>query len=325
MSSLRPLLLAGVAVVVIGCGGKADEGEEGRIVFSSARDGDFEIYVMDGDGGGIEQLTRNESSGRKEGDDYAPAWSPDGTTIAFTSTRDHDGDGFDSNELYVMDASGADQTRLTENALGEGSPRWSPDGESIVLIRRREPDADRFEVAVGSRDGSGLETVLENGELVLSVDWSPDGTMIALTSCADAFGDCEIWIAGSDGLGARRLTHARGRSSDPEWSPDGSRIAFVSDRDRNGRCLFRECTGHNGEIYVMNADGSGQTRLTDDAGDDRSPTWSPDGTKIAFSALRDVVGAVDEEDYDIYVMDDAGRNLRRLTDDPAFDVEPDWR
>jgi Tol biopolymer transport system component len=102
--------------------------------------------------------------------------------------------------------------------------------------------------------------------------WSADETTIAFTSCADAFGDCEIWIAGSDGGEARQLTDSRGRNSSPAWSPDGSKIAFVSDRDENGPCLFHDCTGFNGEIYVMDADGENLRRLTDNT----AWEWQPD-------------------------------------------------
>lgn len=84
---------------------------------------------MDAEGGDVRQLTRNASEGENEADDCSPSWSPDGRRIAFTSTRDHDGDGFDSEELYVITADGSGQTRLSENESGEGWPSWSPHGE----------------------------------------------------------------------------------------------------------------------------------------------------------------------------------------------------
>ena len=93
--------------------------------------------------------------------------------------------------------------------------------------------------------------------------------------------------------------------AEPVWSPDGTRIAFES---------FRE---GNGDIYVMNADGSGLTRLTSDPALDSSPSWSPDGTRIAFESSR-------EGNINIYVIDADGSNLARLTDDPAVDKDPVW-
>jgi Tol biopolymer transport system component len=272
----------------------------------------------------VQQLTRNEGSGTNEADDHGPSWSPDGTAIAFTSTRDHRGDGFESNELYVMESDGSGHTRLTDNALGEGGPRWSPDGERIAFVRRGAPRRDRIEAALVARDGTGMRTLVENGELILSVDWSPDGSRIAFTSCPGAFGGREIWVSGADGRGARQLTDSVGRNSDPVWSPDGSRIAFVSERDRNGRCFFHDL--HRIQRRDLRHE---RGRLGGDAPDrrsraDESPAWSPDGERIAFAGLRDVVGDVDEEDFEIYVMDADGENLRPLTDNRAWDVEPDW-
>jgi TolB protein len=137
---------------VSGCGGgsasapsESPAAIDRGIVFSSKRDGDFEIYVMDADGGKVRQLTRNEAEGTNEADDGSPSWSPDGNRIAFTSTRDHEGDGFESEELYVMDADSDAQTRLTENESGEGAPRWSPDGEWLLFARRatEQPATER--------------------------------------------------------------------------------------------------------------------------------------------------------------------------------------
>jgi len=85
----------------------------------------------------------------------------------------------------------------------------------------------------------------------------------------------------------------------------GSRIAFESVRDGNG------------EIYVMDADGSNQTRLTNNPADDGSPAWSPDGSRIAFYSDRD-------GNYEIYVMDADGSNQTRITNNPAGDAFLDW-
>ena len=140
---------AATLLLVTACGGGSGEASrepaasnDRGILFSSKRDGDFEIYVMDADGGNVRQLTRNEALGTNEADDGSPSWSPDGQRIAFTSTRDHEGDGFDSEELYVMGADGDGQTRLTENESGEGGPRWSPDGEWLLFPRRAVEKTD---------------------------------------------------------------------------------------------------------------------------------------------------------------------------------------
>jgi Tol biopolymer transport system component len=150
-------------------------------------------------------------------------------------------------------------------------------------------------------DGSGQTSITPSAGANDGPDWSPDGTKLAISSQRD--GNWEIYVMGSDGNGATRLT--TNRSADdarPAWSPDGSKIAFHSDR-----------TGDY-EIYVMNADGSGQTNLTlERSSDDLAPTWSPDGTKIAF-----------QSGGDIYVMNADGSLQTRLTSGPDNDVSPDW-
>jgi Tol biopolymer transport system component len=168
------ILAAATLVLFTACEGNSAEtpplsGEpkDGGILFSSKRDGDFEIYLMDPDGSDVRQLTRNESQGENEADDGSPSWSPDGRRIAFTSTSDHEGDGFDSEELYVMEADGAGQTRLTENESGEGGPSWSPDGEWLVFARRAveqpatEEEALKFKLELMRTDGSETKTLFE--------------------------------------------------------------------------------------------------------------------------------------------------------------------
>ena len=98
----------------------------GQIAFTSERDGNWEIYVMNADGTGERRLTSSA------GDDMLPVWSPDGSRIAFTSTRDGNG------EVYVMNADGSDQTNLTNHPGADGGPRWSPDGTRIAFTTDRD-------------------------------------------------------------------------------------------------------------------------------------------------------------------------------------------
>ncbi len=273
-----------------------------RIAFHSNRDGNWNIYVMNSDGSDQTRLTDNPAA------DSWPSWSPDGRRIAFISPRD-DPDPDDDDpiwEIYVMNADGSAQTRLTNDSAWHSLPRWSPDGRHIAFQSRTDGN---WEILVINADGSGQASLTDAGNAEPS--WSPDGRHIAFTSDRD--GNTEIYIMNADGSGRTRLTDNATSDRFPIWSPDGQRIAFYSYRDENW------------EIYVMNADGSGQTRLTNNPARDIRPSWSPDGRHITFSTDRDDPDPDDDErTMSIYLMNADGSNQTRLTDNSASDHASDW-
>jgi PKD repeat protein len=128
--------------------------------------------------------------------------------------------------------------------------------------------------------------------------WSPDATRIAYVSSGD------IVLADAAGNAYANITATASYELSPAWSPDGRRLAFVSDRD-----------GQHA-VYVMNLDGTNVVRLAPQLGD--SPTWSPDSTRVAFACV------VETSNRDICVVNSDGTGFRRLTDDPAWDVDPAW-
>jgi Tol biopolymer transport system component len=209
-------------------------------------------------------------------------------------------------EIYIMNADGNDQTRLTDNSASDGDPSWSPDGTKIAFDSTIDEDGNRDIYIMNADDGSGQTRLTDDPAFDTDPSWSPDGTKIAFSSNRED-DNSEIYIMNSDGSGQTRLTDNSADDFSPSWSPDSEKIAFVSDRD-NG----------NFDIYIMNADdGSGQTRLTDDPAFDGFPSWSPDSEKIAFTSNRDSGG--------IFVMNaDDGSGQTRLTDNSAFYSSPDW-
>lgn len=161
-----------------------------------------------------------------------------------------------------------------------------------------------------TRARSTLVRLTNNNAMDCEPVWSPDGSKIAFWSNRD--GGMEIYVMDSDGSNVKRLTNNLSDDGNPSWSPDGFKILFESERDGNR------------EIYVMDADGSNQLRLTRDNAMDSTATWSPDGSLIAFASNRDTGPSYNPYNMDIYLMNSDGSNVRRIVDDPEYDVGPQW-
>ena len=202
-----------------------------KIAFSSYRDGHSEIYVMNADGSEVTRLTYDlvgNSAPFGGLGNFAPDWSPDGTKIAFTSFRgDLNASGRANYDIYVMNADGSNEVRLTNDPSADLDPDWSPDGTHIAFASDR--DRDIYEIYVMKADGSGQTNITKNGlpnnfsPDNSSPDWSPDGTKIVFVSRFDiGFGFCEpgypcgIFVMNADGSNRTRLTEGGGS---PAWQP----------------------------------------------------------------------------------------------------------
>ena len=224
------------------------------------------IVIANPDGTGRKGYFLSEAG---NGNDREPDFN--GSRIVFTSTRRDGNDG--DREIYVTNADGSGQTRLTDNSADDSNPALSPDGSRIAFVSDR--DGNR-EIYVMNADGTNPVRLTDHPEDDVAPTFSPDGAKIAFSSKRVSnghfFGD--IHVMNADGTGVTRLT-TLGESTAPSFSPDGSRIAFESE------------VGSSREIFVMNADGTGVTNLTNHPEDeDRDPSFSADGTKIAFTAHR---------------------------------------
>ncbi len=286
---LTVVLLGGTPA---GPAGAAFPAANGKIAFSSDRDGDQEIFLMNADGSGPVNLTNNDVLGDRE-----PAWSADGARVAFSQTPD----GLTS-EVLVMNADGSGTTNLTQDPTHDSEPAWSPDGTKIAFRTYR---GGNYEVYVMNADGSNPINLTQNGAFDTAPAWSPDGSKIAFQTNRDAL-DNEIYVMSPDGSGLSNLTQSPGVDDLPAWSPDGTKIAFQSSRDLND------------EVYLMNADGSGQVNLTNNPASDGVPEWSPDGTKIIFTSDR-------TGDPEVFVMNVDGSDVDNLTDSAGLDGDADWQ
>jgi TolB protein len=203
--------------------------------------------------------------------------------IAFASHRDGNW------EIYVMDADGTHQTRLTTRPEQDRFPLWSPDRSKLAFGSQV---GSFWELWVMNADGTNARAVASHIAAKGGRAWSPDGSRVALSATVD--GDLEILSVRMDGTAPLNLTKAAGEDRDPTWSPDGRFIAFSSTR------------GGQAAVYIMRADGSDVRRLTTDTTANEAPSFAPDGSAIAFVTNRDSVG-------DVYIVRPDGTQLRRLT------------
>jgi WD40-like Beta Propeller Repeat len=252
----------------------------GKIAFSyhPAGGGPDGIFTVNPNGTDRTQLTTGLF-------DRWPSWSPFGNRIAFS----RDGD------IWMMDADGTDQTRLTTNIEFKGDPAWSPGGNKVAF----ESGGSIYVM-----DADGTDTVkLTNGVNDMQPAWSPDGSKIAFVRrWIPASNGGDIRVMDADGTDQVRLTFAFYDTA-PDWSPDGSRIAFY--RDSKG------LTPTAGGIYVMDADGTNKVLLHPDSVEldfQESPVWSPDGTRIVFAAYPG----------EIWTMDVDGADLIKVTSPTDF-------
>lgn len=241
------------------------------------------IYVMNPDGSGKVTMPRlAEKTSRL-------SWSPDSAKIAYTDYVDFD--------MYSVNADGTGDTKLTSPAgnVHDYDPVWSPDGTKIAFYRTgssaglymMDSNGSNQTLLVSDSQPSGLTGCC-------APSWSPDGSRIAFKG--------GIWVINPDGSGQLIAASIWWY---PAWSPDGSRIVSFSG------------DGTSGEIYTINADGTGLAQLTNNSAEDVDPSWSPDGMKIVFASRRD-------GDWEVFVMDANGSNQTNLINNLKDDRTPAW-
>ena len=304
---VRSLFTLAVLVVVLtqaqpGPSEAAFPGENGRIAFASNRitpqnpDREHEIFSANPDGTGLVQLTKNDLF------EFSPAWSPDGTKIAFDVVTP------DDNEIYAMNADGTGRTLLADSPGYDAGPTWSPDGERIAFVSDRTGAPELYAM---NADGTGQTRLTQGASAFNSPAWSPDGTKIVFNS--NRIGtNSEVYVVNADGTEERNLSNSPADDAFPDWSPDGRRVVFT-----------RHLAGTDGrfrpDLFAMDADGSNQINLTRTRNSSETwPTWSPDGTKIAFE------GEHADPSTEVLIMNADGTGRTPSASSTLDALFPDW-
>jgi TolB protein len=247
-----------------GDNGRPDWSPDGKkIVYGSIKDGRSWVAVMDADGSNQRMVAEGSPD---------PDWSPDGKQMAF-SHPSMSADGHLGSQIWLMNAGGSNLRQITRSSTFKSGPSWSPDGTQMVFILVKNPGSPtdpQPQIGIMNADGTnerilttekrvnvrrepdGTATVLETANDANAPAWSPVGNRIAFWSgIENRYG--QVWTIHSDGTKSIQLTEdpTHRNSDDPSWSPDGKKILFSTGR-----------SGRN-ELWVMDADGSNERKLSD--------------------------------------------------------------
>jgi len=263
-----------------------------RIAFSVQEGRNKEMYVMDWDGDGLFQLTRDRSIA------ISPSWSPEGSLILFTSYRAGAGP-----QVYVIPSAGGKPYLVSGRAGNNTSASYAPDGREIALTLSMDGNP---EIYITDARGQSPRRITNNRAIDTSPVWSPTGREIAFTS--DRSGGFQVYLMDREGGNVRRLTYEVGSTDSPAWSPKGDRLAFVSRTDSGF------------DIYVCKADGSNARRVAS-GGSNENPRWSPDGRHLVFASDRGGsrgLWVTDLDDRPPYKLNTGGR----VAMSPAWSPRP---
>jgi Tol biopolymer transport system component len=294
----------------------------GRIAFESNRPAPglppgFTIYTINPDGSSVSGPLVSETS------ETTPAYSPDGTRIAWATflfeTLFGPGPAHCGQAIGVMNADGSNPYQVANRCLDFGSvngtpfayPAWSPDGSKLAFMCTNPLTGEQI-CTVNAADGSGFDQLTNYPiDTVFHPTWSPGGSQIAYTVSTAGGQTYQVHVMNSDGSNDHAITPTPEISyaADPAWSPDGTKIAFTG-----------IAADGNFRIFEMNPDGSNPVQITpsDSNSGDKQPAWSPDGKEIAFASSRVT------ETYNIWTMNADGSNLAQVTDNSNTNDEPNW-
>jgi TolB protein len=259
-----------------------------RIALVSSGTGNKEVYVMDVDGQGKRQITKNRSI------NLSPRWNASGSALCFTSYVNGNPD------LYVADLLKSAIRRISARTGINTGCAWAPQGDRIALTLSPGSDSDIF--TVDPIAGTQIAQLTSSPGIDVSPTWSPDGGRIAFVS--ERGGGAQIYVMDSAGGAARRVSFQGSQNTSPSWSPKGDKIAFVG---RDGAF----------DVFTVNVDGTGMRRITQGMGDNEDPSWSPEGDFLVFSSTR-------TGNSHIWLASADGRHQVQLTSGGGGYTNPHW-
>jgi Tol biopolymer transport system component len=256
-----------------------------RILFTSDRSGKSQLYLMNADGSGETRQLTTDSAGA-----YAGEWSPDGKQVVYS------GRGAAAEQVVLMNGDGSGRRVVLETA-GAQTPSWSPDGKAILFTAGVFPN---LHIQAMSARGTDRRDIMPDSGFNYDAAWSPDGKHIAFVRGIPQQG-VRVFVMTAQGTGQRRLTANDLNEERPAWSPDGRYLAFQASTRRG------QGPTH---AYIHIVDVQAGTERTLGAHDhpflDETPSWFPDGKRLAIQSDRD-------GNRSVYVIDLGGAVLARLT------------
>ncbi|MBC8162256.1 MAG: PD40 domain-containing protein, partial [Roseiflexaceae bacterium] len=270
-----------------------------------------DVYVMNANGTNVTNVTIS----------FPPTvrsfeWSPDGTKFVLEASL-----GLTESDIFVIDADGTNPANITTPKVVDRLPSWSPDGSRIAFASTREGITQLNVINV---DGTNAAT-LANIRTLDRPAWSPDGTRIVFSGVQPS-GYRAIFGVNADGSNLVNLSNQEGTSAEqPALSPDGQKIVYrlAVPNSQN--------VPSNGQIYIMNSDGSNQQMLLDTESsflfrEWENPRWAPDSNQIVFTgSCFSALPTQQPCARGIIVIRADGTGLTQITDGFTRDFQPDWR
>jgi TolB protein len=256
-------------------------GLNGKIAFYTGQGTSDNIWVMQPDGSGLTPITSAPSR------EWDPAWSPDGTKIAFVLDED----------IWTMSGDGSGMVNRTNDPAGDGAPTWSPDGTKIAFVSTRSGDFGS-KIYVMNADGTDVTRITNELTPDSQPAWSPDGRI--------AFVRHEhVYTMDADGSDITQVTGTTTSDYDPTWSPNGARIAYVRSNSS---------PENTPGVHTVDADGSNDVDLSLALTEAHDPAFSPDGSKLVVS-----------RNGHVWTMNTDGSGATQLTTVAGTNGDPDWQ